>query len=61
MKILVVMIQSRIPLRKYRIIEWFSSGGKAEGILVDCERQKSKVTWRVIEIFAGSKRLKFTR
>jgi len=33
---------------------------RGEKILVDCELQQSKVTWRVIEIFAGSKRLKFT-
>jgi len=33
----------------------------ARCILADCELQKSKVTWRVIEVFAGSKRLKFTR
>jgi len=34
---------------------------KRRVFLVDCELQKSKVTWRVIEIFSGSKRLKSTR
>ena len=36
-------------------------GAMAEGISVGCELQKPKITWRVIEGFAGSRRREFTR